>query len=224
LIDLAAQGADSSGDLRSHLAACASCRSYVEQEQFLLASINTTVRAGVNAALPAALVQRLQARLAQESVPSHLWSPVLVTAATIAIVVLCSVVVQYRWHRAQTQAVGEPAQRGVATIAKGLPLSSDGERPGVLSAHQRRRTILTVPLRRASEVAHQDEPTVIVPPGQQLLLAEYARKLQNRTKQSRTLLARTRPGSEASLIEPIEMASNEIPELKLEPLPDLQSK
>ncbi len=44
LIDLAAGGAEVVGVVGEHLNVCASCRSYLEQEQILFASIDSGVR------------------------------------------------------------------------------------------------------------------------------------------------------------------------------------
>jgi hypothetical protein len=67
LIDLVASGAEPVGVVRSHLEGCASCRSYLEREHVLFATIECGVRQTTNAPLPASLLQRFEARLAQET-------------------------------------------------------------------------------------------------------------------------------------------------------------
>ena len=55
LIDLVASGAEPVGVVRSHLEECASCRSYLEREHVLFATIECGVRQTTNAPLPASL-------------------------------------------------------------------------------------------------------------------------------------------------------------------------
>ena len=221
LTDLAAKGAEPAGDVRAHLGVCASCCSYLTLEQLLFASIDSAVRSNINEPLPAALVQRLHARVAQESTLTRNWSPILAAGAiaVAATIVLGIVSVQYRFHQA-------PPQAGIrGTIADAATVTNTdsvfGAPSAEPSASSRGRSSPVVTLSRVVGSARQSRLEVIVPSDQQVLLAEYARMLQ-----SRSLDARARPISlpAASAIEPIVMAANVISELKVQPLPDLQSK
>ena len=219
LTDLVAMDAKLDGDMRVHLEVCASCRSYLQEEQVLFASINSDLRSHMNAALPGALVQRLQARLAHEPAAKRRWAPVLAVAAVAATAIILVGIadVQYRLHETQTPAAAEQSNGGAATLAKEAPSFASDRRPGAPPAGRRRRPARRVALPIIAGLTNPSGPKVLVPPDQQLALAEYARTLR-----SRSLLARALPA--VSAIEPIVMASNEIPELKVEPLPDLQSE
>lgn len=221
LTDLAAKSAEPAGDLRAHLEVCASCRSYIKLEQFLFASIDSTVRSNVNESLPGALVQRLHARIAQESAQTRNWSPILAATAVAvaATIVLGIVTVQYQFHRTRPQAGIRRNIAGAATVANAdREFSRPSSGP---SGSSRGRSSPVVTLSRVAGSAKQSGPEVIVPSDQQVLLADYARTLQ-----SRALDARVRPISlpAASVIEPIVIAANDIPGLNVQPLPDLQSK
>jgi|HubBroStandDraft_6_1064221.scaffolds.fasta_scaffold103209_3 predicted anti-sigma-YlaC factor YlaD len=219
LTDLVAMDAKPDSEMRAHLDACASCRSYMQQEQLLFASIDSDLRSNINAAAPGALVQRLQARLAQEPAARSGWLPVLAVAAiaAAAIILVGIAEVQYRLHDAHPAPAAEQINGGVATVARTAPSFASDRPVGAPNAGPRRRLARRVALPTTVELTNQSEPKVLVPPDQLLALAEYARTLQ-----SPSLLARVLPA--ASAIEPIVMASNEIPELKVEPLPDLQSE
>jgi len=221
LTDLAARGAEVVGVVREHLNVCASCRSYLEQEQFLFASIDSAVRSSINEPLPAALVQRLHARVAQESALTRNWSPIL-AARAIAIaasIVFGIITVQYRFHQTRPQAGIRRTVAVAATVAN--TDSAFSARSAGPSASLRRASAPVVTLSRVVGSAKQSGLEVIVPPDQQDLLAEYARMLQSRALDAR---AHQISVPAASTIEPIVMAANAISELKVQPLPDLQSQ
>jgi hypothetical protein len=226
LIDLAAQGADPTGDLRSHLAACTSCRSYFEQEQFLLASINTTVRTGVNAALPAALVQRLQARLAQEPSPQRrafrAWA---LAAAGCAVLATASVLGLRSVHRLPFHVKSEST---VANSARGP------EFPPVSSVPAR-TSEAPLPVSIASRMAHhilpevsrqttgnEYEPEVLVPSDEREALARFVNGLHGQPEIAEAFLVHASERSESPFPLPlIQIARLEIP--SLEPSDDRES-
>ena len=71
LTEAAAADAVPSGELRSHLDACASCRVAFTEEQQLFAAIDTGVRASANAEVPASLLPRVRVQLNEQSVPER---------------------------------------------------------------------------------------------------------------------------------------------------------
>jgi hypothetical protein len=71
LIDLAVCGAEPVGVVRSHLDSCALCGACLNQQQMLLSTIDSGLRQTINAPLPASLLQRFEARLAQEALPNR---------------------------------------------------------------------------------------------------------------------------------------------------------
>ena len=87
LIEAAASGTAPQGELRAHLAGCAACRNAFAQEQSLFSSMDEGLRAAVNDEVPASLLPRVRARLADEAVPRRMWTqPLIFAAASIALV------------------------------------------------------------------------------------------------------------------------------------------
>jgi hypothetical protein len=82
LMDAAAAGQPMTGVLATHLAVCEACSSAFAEEQALFATIDRSLRAAANAAIPDLVVPRIQAAISQsESKGSGLqWRRVLVPA------------------------------------------------------------------------------------------------------------------------------------------------
>ena len=98
LIEAVASSTAPQGELRAHLATCAACRTAFSQEESLFSSIDQGLRAAANADVPASLLPRVRARLADEVAPSRSWrfpSFVLAGAAAMVVVLL---VARTAWH------------------------------------------------------------------------------------------------------------------------------
>jgi hypothetical protein len=224
LIDLAARGAEPFGEVRAHLAACASCRSYIEQEQFLLAAVDSGVRSSVNAGLPVALVQRLEARLAQQAAARRRAFSVrtLAGAGAVALVAALLLILRpvdlFRTH-------GKP-EAMVATATRGPALPA---RPATLAPTSRPTAFASMPSgaghrntsRGTSKVAarNEREPEVLVPSDERESLARFVRGLRGQPELAEALLARIPDRTQSSFPLPlIQIARLEI--LPLEPPTD----
>jgi hypothetical protein len=127
LIDLAASGAEPDGVVRSHLDGCWVCRSYLEREQVLFATIEFGVRQSTNAPLPVSLLQRFEARLAQEKpakvAPRRNW--IYAACAAVAFLALALLILRPRTtleRIASTQTPEVPVQeKGAVGQAPGAP-------------------------------------------------------------------------------------------------------
>jgi hypothetical protein len=174
LIDLAASAAEPSGALRAHLDECASCRSYMEGERFLAASIDSVLRQTANAPLPPALLQRLDARLAQQAPPTPALYPRSIYAgvAFVAAAFLLVVLPRFASHNANQQAVAPAAAR--QTI---------GREPEAI-AHLAAPTSAASTTRRASKPNAQppkaSEPEVLVPPDERIAFEHFLADLNGR--------------------------------------------
>ena len=113
LIDLAASTAEPFGVLRAHLDECRSCRSYMEEERFLTASIDSALRRTANAPFPPALLQRLDARLEQQTLPKPALHPrwIYASVALATAVLLLLVLPRLRTRDANQQGVVSAALR-----------------------------------------------------------------------------------------------------------------
>ena len=93
LIEAAASGSEPQGELRAHLVGCVDCRAAFELEQSLFASIDSGLQVVSNSEVPASLLPRVRARLAEAIVAHRRWLipwPVL-SAAVVAVGVLVAV-------------------------------------------------------------------------------------------------------------------------------------
>jgi len=71
LIEAAVTGAELSPSVRAHVEACASCTDELAQQRSLVAAIDASVSRQMNAPVPAAMPQRLDASFAQKPQPKH---------------------------------------------------------------------------------------------------------------------------------------------------------
>src|SRR6266849_5604380 len=84
LIEAAASDSEPQGELRAHLAACAACRTAFAQEQSLFSSMAEGLHAAATPEVPASLLPRVRARLADEPAPRRMWAQPLIFAAASA--------------------------------------------------------------------------------------------------------------------------------------------
>ena len=219
LTDLAAQSAKPSADVYAHLAGCVSCRSYIEQEQFLLASIDGALRSSANAALPAALVQRLEARFAQESSRQHRTVAVW-TLAGVGIAVLASVLLLIQRPFGLLRSLGKSGVMVVNSIKASAfpdvssPLARTPNSPAVSVAPN--TTHRHYP-RAAAKLAAGDarEPEVLVPSDEREALARFVNGLGGQLEVAGALLVRAPERTESSFPLPlIQIARLEIPPLE----------
>jgi hypothetical protein len=220
LIDLAVSAAEPSGVLRAHLDACISCRSYIELERFLLAVVDSGVRSGVNAGLPVALVQRLEARLAQAAAPRRRASPTwtLAGAGTVvlatALLLILRPVDLFRAHGKPEAMVGSPKRGPELPARRATPAPTShstafASMPPRTGHRNTSRGTLKVAAR------NECEPEVLVPSDEREALAKFVRGLQGQPELAEALLARIPESAQSSFPLPlIQIARLEIPPLE----------
>jgi anti-sigma factor RsiW len=97
LIEAAATGAGPQGDLRAHLASCASCRDALAQEQSLFGAIDSGLHATANTEVPPSLLPRVRVSLDEAPAPQRRWARSLVFAsASVALAFLIFLVARPR--------------------------------------------------------------------------------------------------------------------------------
>jgi hypothetical protein len=213
LIDLAAKGAEPAGDVRAHLAACPSCRSHMEKEQFLFGAINSGVHTAANAEIPDSFLARVRVRLAQESEPRRRAIPAW-TLASAALVILAAI-----WTLHPQLRVG-PAQQAakpdaVAAKSDAEPLiASSIETPAhapVSQAHLRRRSTRVESIQETPVLP----PEVLVPPDERQAFARFLAGTHGRQDIAQAFLHRARD-QESFPLAPLQIAR-----LEIEPLESL---
>jgi hypothetical protein len=185
LIEAAASGVEPQGELRAHLANCATCRTAFSLEQSLFSSMDEGLRAAANPEVPASLLPRVRARLADEPAPIRSWRFRFVVAGAVAIVV-AFLVARTAWHTS----VEQPSPNTSSDST-----TSSMVRPGRQAQNPDAATALA-----GNSVAHPQDaatrasghpvsrptgdsiPEVLVSPDQEVLLASYAEEWNRRKR------------------------------------------
>jgi hypothetical protein len=174
LIDLAASAAEPSDVLRAHLDECTSCRSYMEDERFLTASIDSVLRQTANAPLPPALLQRLDARLGQQTPPKPALYPswLYASAALTTAVLLLLGLPRLRTRDANQQGVvSVPVRQATATQAERVALSAPRSLAPMATRHKNKP---------ASQPPNPSDPEVLVPPDERIAFERFLSDLNGR--------------------------------------------
>jgi hypothetical protein len=223
LIEAAASGAALQDDVRVHLDACLDCRAALEQEQALFASIDVGLRVTANAEMPASLLPRVRTRLDEESAPRHIWGRNWLVLTSAAVMVVAFFAARAVWHTNDMQKPVElagkssappqvtPSPRDQAPVAT-LRMEKNSSR------HHQLTIARNHPAREAPDSA-KTMPEVLVPSGQEVLLAEYAE--QWRLHKRAPLLAQD---SDATVLAPLQVAQIQIDELDVKLLADDKSQ
>jgi hypothetical protein len=172
LIDLAAANVEPAGDLRVHLAGCVMCRAHLEQQQSLIASIDSGIRQTANVPLPPALIHRFEAHLAQQAPPK----PALYFKSTYAVAALATaavllVVPRLRMHDANQQ-------QGVVSVAVQQRNATKSE--AVVPAIPRRFAPRFTRHKPTSQPPERSEPEVLVPPDERIAFERFLADLNGR--------------------------------------------
>jgi hypothetical protein len=212
LIDTAASDAQPQGDLRAHLANCDACRATFAQEQALFSSIDAGLHVTATAKVPASLLPRVCARLDEVSVPRRTWVAnwlVLATATGVLVTLLAARAV---WR---TNVVQKPVETAEKTSVP----------PRVTPPPQKQDLVVVPPVEKNSDSQHQLAvakkpkehetplraeimPEVLVPRGEEVLLAEYA--AQWRLHARAPLLAQD---ADSTVLVPLQVAQIQIAQL-----------
>lgn len=117
LIEAAITGAELTPEVRSHVAACTLCTAALAQQRLLAAAIDANLHRQTNAPVPAATLQRIEVRLAQESslapgrAPRLHWLYVTATLATAAAAILVLLPRQISIFRIAKPIAAQPSQK-----------------------------------------------------------------------------------------------------------------
>jgi hypothetical protein len=178
LIEAAASGAEPLGELRAHLAACPECRAALAQEQSLFSSIDTGLHAAVNVELPASLIPRVRASIAEEPAVTRGWIPSWLAMAGAAAMLVASIAVYSSRHATGGQTPAPTAMNVVSPASKAmLPHDQNTARPAVTNSVPPSGTART-----RNPAPRNAMPEVLVPRDQEALLANYAEQWNQRKR------------------------------------------
>ena len=207
LIEAAASSTAPQGELRTHLATCAACRTAFAQEQSLFSSMDEGLRAVANAEVPASLLPRVRARLADEAAPIRSWRfPSLVLAGAAAIVVAL-LVARAAWHTNIERSPSNTASNSAASsVVRQQPQVQDSVTGN--SVAQPQATEIKLLARPAFPATRDSMPEVLVPPDQDVLLVSYAEEWSRRKR-----LPLVAANFDATNLSPLQIAPIQISQL-----------
>ena len=214
LIEAAASGTVPQGELRAHLAACAACRTAFAQEQSLFSSMDDGIRAAANSEVPASLLPRVRARLADEAVPRSRWTqPLIFAAASVALAFATFLVARPHHVKPDSQAKQTPqipVRETPATNARG---QDSGPAIAIVSSNVNNsgapgRSTLLRPVASS-------QPEVLVPPDEREAFFSFVSTVQQHGDVAAALLAPS-PKKQDGLVtvEPLQIAVLEVTPLE----------
>lgn len=220
LIDVAASGAEPQGELRSHLAMCASCRTAFAKEQSLFAAVDSELHAVVNAEVPRSLLPRIHARLDEAATLRLQWLQPLVFASA-GVVLALGVFLMARPHRAMPHSATKegpivvPVPPTNANPEKILP--ADTQIASVPASHSQAA-------RNSAKLhsAASGNPEVLVPPDEREAFAQLLAVLNERSAVARSFLARVPEKKDkdgSATVDPLK-----IPDIEIKPLEGTESE
>ena len=214
LIEAAASGAVPQGELRAHLAACAACRTAFAQEQSLFSSMDEGLRAAADAEIPASLLPRVRARLADEAAPRRSWTqPVIFAAASAALVFAIFLFVRPHHTRPANQAKQTPQIPVSETPVTNARGQNSGPAPLVISSNVNNsqtpgRSTLLRPVASS-------QPEVLVPPDEREAFFSFVFTVQKRRDVAAALLAASPQKQDVLVtVEPLQIADLEVKPLE----------
>jgi hypothetical protein len=174
LIEAAVSGGELAPDVSAHVTACTSCAAELVQQRSLVGAIAADLSRKMNAPVPAATIQRLEARLAQEPQPQSprsLRVPWLYTAAAFATAAALIVFAtpKLRTHKPNPQTVAL-SQEAPSQTAR--PTTDD--RPQMIplalkpAAQPEPRRVT-----HHAQAVGASQPEILVPPDEQIALTKF---------------------------------------------------
>lgn len=211
LVDALANGESSlAGDVVVHLRGCAECREFHAAQVHLFRALDSGVRLMVNETVPASLLPRVRARVAEAEMPRRMWGVGWGFAAVVAAAVL---VIAISFLKRSPESVsklsgGPPVvESGVHGVTRATPAQSQGSAVGLKSKATRRK---------AGRVPEENAngPEVIVLAEER---AAFVRFVTDLPEEKDVALALTRPAA-GEKADAVEIALLQIDELDVKPL------
>ena len=222
LIEAAARSAALPTAVSEHVNFCAHCQRIFATQQSLFTLVDAGLRSRANVRVPGNLDHRVRAALRGEATQDRKhYSAVLGFGSLAAAVVMAILLTQNVKHSAKETA-GNSVVESKLLISPASPVHTGNAAslgPSTVRKPYSRARVLKVLQQPKASVHGPDEPEVLVPQGQEELLAKYMEGVA-RPKARVTFSADLQ--HEPSM-KPVEVPSIEISELVVRPLSDLSS-
>lgn len=215
LIEAAASGAAPSGELRTHLAGCASCLAAFAQEQSLFAAMDAGLRMTVNAEVPPSLLPRVSAGLDQVSVaPRVRWlQPLVFASGSVALILM--VFLMTHPHRPMPEGTAKHGPILQAPVTPRTDTSPENAPPANTKiASIRANHSHTAGNSTILHSAASSNPEVLVPPDEREAYARFVATLKERSGVVVTLRAHASEKRDAL----VSADSLQIPDIEIKPL------
>jgi hypothetical protein len=222
LSEAAASSAALPSGVGEHMSSCAHCREMFAAQQSVFALVDTGLHSRANAIVPGSFDHRARAALQAEARQERKRYPAMLAwcslAAAMLMAILLTLNVKHGGREAGANYVAE-----TKLLTSPHPPVHRGSAPSVGPSEARKAYSRGGALRTARPakplVRRHDEPEVLVPQGQEELLAKYMEGIASR---------KARVTFSADLqhepnMKPVEVPSIEISELVVKPLSDLSS-
>jgi len=214
LTEVAASGAVPQGELRAHLAECASCSAAFDEEQSLFAAIDSGLHAAVNTEVPHSLLPRVRARLSEVEAPRLRWLRPLVFASVSVALVLVIFLMARPWHSAPEEvakqsAVAAPAPAARSTETNPENVSSMGTQMAAIHAAHSHTAQNSTNIHSSAS----GNPEVLVPPDEREAFARFVAVLNERSDVAAALVAKAPQKDVVVTADP-----PQIPDIEIKPL------
>jgi hypothetical protein len=214
LIEAVAEGAGPSGELRAHLAECASCREAFAHEHSLFAAIDSGLHATANSEMPASLLPRVRTVLDEASTPQLRWLQPVVFISAGAVLAFAIFLIARPRHAppedvAKQGGVAVPA--AVARAANANPGQNVPEGTQIAAI----RAPHFHPARNStnSSSAASSNPEVLVPPDEREAFARFVAVLNEHSDVAAALVGKAPQKDAVVTADPLR-----IPDIEIKPL------
>jgi hypothetical protein len=223
LTEASATGAEPQNELHAHLAACPSCHAAFVEEQQLFTAITAGLHASANAEVPASLLPRVRACIAEEATSKRGWTPSLLAIAGAAAMVVAFITARAVWRTNFEQTPVRTATNA-STPAPVVPPPQSQDPNAVTSVSKNSvsqpRTVTTRnPVRPEAPATRATVPEVLVPRDQEALLVNYAEQWSQR-KRAPLVAA----NSDATNLSPLQIAPIQIAQLDVKLMTEEQDQ
>jgi hypothetical protein len=223
LMEAAVCGAEPLTELRAHLEACPACRSAFADERSLFSSIDAGLHVTANSSVPASLLPRVRAVIAEEATSKRVWTPSRLALAGAAAMMIVFLAARALWHTSVEQSPVSTATNGnlpapripppqPRDLSAAPPLSASSITPSRAAGTRN-------PASRESRASGNAMPEVLVPRDQEALLVSYAEEWNLR---KRAPLAAV--DSDTTNLPPLQIAPIQIAQLDVKLLTEEQAQ
>jgi hypothetical protein len=224
LIEAATSDADLTPELRSHVATCASCAVELAQERSLIAAIDGNLHRQMNAPVPAATLQRLEAHLAQQPQPKRTPRFAQVFAGTLATLAAAAIILVFlsHWKIDTLEPNAKPIVSSVHSASAGeiqVHIGPSAGPPTTVVARPQTPAQTRTRIALVSTAVSHPEPEVIVPPDERIALEHFIADFNGREERALALARRVTEQRDQAIV-PVDAPDIQIASLKVPPIRD----